>query len=184
MAEPFQSPDQRLNSNLARFWLGLSGVVLVIVLAALLARVTGGDNTWSYVVGAAFVASIVWGVLRERARAREIREFAARHGLTYIGGAGPKSFALHRTDSRLAHSITAAVAGDGRTNEIVFFDCTLGHGKPRFSRTVVGTCGPVRFGPARHGLDLETERVDEWLIVFGSRRILTAEEIEALLSEL
>ena len=149
-----------------------------------MAGVTGGDNIWSYVVGAAFVASIVWGVLRERARAREVRELAARHGLTYIGGAVPKSFPLHRTDSRLAHSIRAAVAGDGRTNEIVFFDCTLGHHKPRFSRTVVGTRGSAGFGPAQHGPDLETERVDEWFVVFGSRRILTAEEIEALLSEL
>jgi hypothetical protein len=161
----------------------LGGVVLVIVLAALLARVTGG-HIFSYVVGAAFVASIVGGVLRERARAREIREFAARHGLTYIGGAVPKSFPLHRTESRLAHSIRAAVAGDGRTNEIVFFDCTLGHGKPRLSRTVVGTRGPVGLGLAQHGPDLETERVDEWFIVSGSRRILTVEEIEALLSEL
>jgi hypothetical protein len=180
----FEQHKTELGLNLGRFWLGFSGVVLVIVLAALLAGVTGGDNIWSYVVGVAFVASIVWGVLRERARAREIREFAARHGLTYIGGAVPKSFPLHRTESRLAHSIRAAVAGDGRTNEIVFFDCTLGHGKPRFSRTVVGTRGPVGFGPAQHGPDLETEPVDEWFIVFGSRRILTAEEIEALLSEL
>ena len=179
----FEQHKTELGLNLGRFWLRFSGVVLVIVLAALLARVTGGDNIWSYLIGVAFVASIVWGVLRERARAREIRELAARHALTCIGGAVPKNFPLHRTDSRLAHSIRAAVAGDGRTNEIVFFDYTLGH-KPRFSRTVVGTRGPVGFGPAQHGPDLETERVDEWSIVFGSRRILTAEEIEALLSEL
>jgi hypothetical protein len=164
--------------------LGLSGVVLVIVVAALLARVTGGDNIWSYVLGTAFVAAIVWGVLRERARARAIREFAARHGLKYIGGAVLKTFPLRRTDSQLAHSIRAAVAGDGRSNEIVFFDCTLGHGETEFSRTVVGTRGPVRFGPAQHGPDLETERVDDWFIVFGSNRILTVEEIQALLSEL
>lgn len=149
-----------------------------------MARVPGGDNIWSYVLGTAFVASIVWGVLRERARAREIREFAGRHGLTYIGGAVPKSFPLHRTDSRLAHSIRAAVAGERRSNEIVFFDCTLGYGKTRFSRTVVGVRGPAGFGPSQHGPDLETERVDEWFIVFGSRRILTVEEIESLLSEL
>ena len=66
----------------------------------------------------------------------------------------------------------------------VFFDCTLGYGKTRFSRTVVGARGPVGFGPAQHGPDLESERVDDWFIVFGSRRILTIEEIESLLSEL
>jgi hypothetical protein len=42
----------------------------------------------------------------------------------------------------------------------------------------------VGLGLAQHGPDLETERVDEWFIVSGSRRILTVEEIEALLSEL
>ena len=114
----FEQHKAGLGLNLARLWLGLSGVVLVIVLAVLLARVTDGDNIWSYVLGMAFVASIVWGVLRERTRAREIREFAESHGLTYIDGGVPKSFPLHRTDSRLAHSIRAAVAGDSRSNEI------------------------------------------------------------------
>lgn len=101
----FEQHKTELGLNLARIWLGLSWVVLVIVLAVLLARVTGGDNIWSYILGTAFVASFVWGVLRDRARAREIREFAESHGLLYIGGAVPKSFPLHRTDSRLAHSI-------------------------------------------------------------------------------
>ena len=69
--------------------------------------------------------------------------------------------------------------------EFVAFDCTLGHGKTRFSRTVAAVRAPAEaFGTARFGPDLLTEGVGEWTVVYGSRRILSVGEIEALVAEI
>ena len=180
----FELHRTELDLDLSRFWRGLVAVVLVLVLAVLIARVTGGHDTWSYFLATGFVALIVRSVLRERARVKEIRDFTTRIGLSYLGGSLPKSFPLHKTVSRSAHSIRRAAAGDKLKNEVVFFDCTLGQGKTRFSRTLVGTRGPAGFRTAQYGPDLVTERVGEWFIVYGSRRILEIQEIEVLISEL
>jgi hypothetical protein len=104
-------------------------------------------------------------------------------GFTYIGSAVPRSFPLRRTSSRSARSISRAVAGDKGNKELILFDCMLGHGRGRFYRTVVAVRGhDTAFGIARFGPDLATEQVGEWALVFGDRRLLIIEEIEALVS--
>jgi hypothetical protein len=67
---------------------------------------------------------------------------------------------------------------------MLFFDCELGYGKGRFLRTVVALRGDrADFGPARFGPDLDTEQVDGWTLVYGSRRLLEVGELQTSFSK-
>jgi hypothetical protein len=128
---------------------------------------------------------IVWEVLNRRARRNQMLEFARRMHLTYIGDALPRRFPLDRTSSGRTRSISAAMAGDRGGAEVILFDCRLGHGKRAFDRTVVAVRGrPGGFGTARFSPDLETEEVDDWMVVYGDHRLLFVEELELLFSEI
>jgi hypothetical protein len=174
----FEEPQVGLTLDIARMWqrwllglLVLGGLVAMSYIQPL------------YIIGVAFACLIVWDTLRQRARTQEIRQLAQRMGFTYIGSAVPGSFPLQRTSSRSARSISIAVAGDKGNKELVLFDCMLGYGKGRFYRTVVAVRGQhTAFGVARFGPDLITEQVGEWALVYGDRRLLIIEEIEALVS--
>ena len=105
-------------------------------------------------------------------------------GFTFLGDTLPKGFPIHRTSSRLAHSIRRAFTGDRKKKEILVFDCRLGYGKGTFSRTVVAArVDPTVFRWASVGPDLNSERVDEWTVIYTSNRLLLVEEIDALVSE-
>jgi hypothetical protein len=63
------------------------------------------------------------------------------------------------------------------------FDCTIGYGRRCRPRTVVAARGQSGgFGWARFGPDLVTEEVGEWSMVYSSNRLMSIEEIEALVS--
>jgi hypothetical protein len=178
----FEQQRTEFGLPVLRLLAGLLAIALLIGVVEALAKYTALRDIASLsVVGAVFAFLIFRDVLQQRARARQIREFAHRMGLLYIGAALPKSFPLHRTSSGQARSITNVVSGDKGQKEILVFDCKLGYGKGRFSCTVVAVRGQEGgFGAARFGPDLLTEWVGEWEIVYTSRGLLLVEEIETL----
>ena len=132
---------------------------------------------------------VIWSLLSERKRKKQIRNYAQSAGLTYIGAALPKSFPLSQTSVSRASSIKNVVAGDKNGKELLIFDCQLGTGKGRRMLTVAAVRGSVEsFGVARFGPDLITETVDGWTLIHRPHRflsfsgILPLEEIEALFS--
>lgn len=136
-----------------------------------------------YIMGGAFAACLVWEILRQRARTQEIRQLAQRMGFTYIGSVVPGIFPLPSKSSGSTQSMCRAIAGDRGNRELVLFDYRVGQGKGSFFRTVAAVRGPdTAFGIARFGPDLVAEQVGEWALVYGDRRLLTIEEIEALVA--
>jgi hypothetical protein len=182
----FEQQPAELGLHVPRLLRGLLAVAILIGLVAVLAKYgDAGGTAFLFVVGAGFAFLIGRDVLRQRARTKDIREFAQRMGWLYIGSALPKTFPLDRTSSRTAHSVTRAVAGDIGRSEVLFFDCTIGRGRGRFQRGVVATRGtPEGFGFAQYGPDFVTEHVEDWMVVFGFHRLLLVEEINALISAL
>jgi hypothetical protein len=144
----------------------------------------GGDTRFLYFAGALFTCSIVWHVLREWARTKQIREFSARRSLTYLGNAVPRSFPLRRAEAfKWGRSVRRTFVGSNASKDLVVFDCTIGYGRGRRARTVVAARGQSGgFGWAQFGPGLLTEEVAEWSIVYGSNRLMSIEEIEALVS--
>jgi len=59
---------------------------------------------------------VIWSLLSERKRKKQIRNYAQSAGLTYIGAALPKSFPLSQTSVSRASSIKNVVAGDTAKN--------------------------------------------------------------------
>jgi len=160
------------------------GALSALIIGGLFASITGSDAFVCLVVAVAG-GLVVSDILERREREREIRKFATRMRLTYIGSALPKSFPLHRTSSRTAHSMCNVVAGDRGAAEIVLFDCALRYGRSRFRRTVAAVRGRAGgFGIARFAPDLETEQIGEWMVVYSSRSRLSVEEMQTLISEL
>lgn len=145
--------------------------------------VAGGWVGWCAWMGFLAVL-VVRELIHDRERTKLICAFASRMGFTFLGDSLPRSFPIHRTSSGTARSIRRVFAGDRKKKEIVVFDCRLGDGKGSFSRTMVAARGdPSVFGWSRFGPDLETEQVDEWTLVYGSKRLLLLKEIEALVSD-
>lgn len=173
----FEEPQVGLGLDIRGMWrrwllglLFLGGLIAVAYIRPL------------YIVGPALVSFLAWGILRQRARTREIRQFAQRVGLTYLGSAVPRRLPVPRALLRQVMSISAFVVGDERNKDLVLFDCML-NGKGTRSRTVVAVRGqPSAFGAARFWPDLITEQVGEWALVYSEGRLLTIEEIEGLVS--
>jgi hypothetical protein len=93
--------------------------------------------------------------------------------------AEPKAF---EWGSSIRRAFVGSVGSNG-CKDLVVFDCTIGYGRGRHRRTVVAARGQSGgFGWARFGRDLLTEEVGEWTIVYGSNRLMSIEEIEALVS--
>jgi hypothetical protein len=138
-----------------------------------------------YAIGAAFVFLLGWELVDQRARTKQMRQFAERAGFTYIGSALPKSLFLQGAPSlRNAHSAKRVVAGETARREFVVFDCTLGHGKGAKSRTVLAVRGQFEnLGAALLGPD-QVEQVGEWIVLRSSDYLLPVEEIEEILSDI
>jgi len=183
--EMFEHHTTELGFDARRLFFSMFAAVLLLAVAGLIATLTGGgDYFFIWAFGLAMTIAIVWRRSRDAKRTKEIREFASRRGLTYIGAALPKSFPLHRTATSGARFISRACAGEMGRNEILFFDCELGYGKGRFNRTVVAVLGEsADFGAARFGPDLLTEEVGRWTLVYGSQRLLEIAEIDELVYE-
>jgi len=144
----------------------------------------GGSTPFLYIVGTLLTCYLVWHALRERERTKQIRELSARRSLTYLGSAVPKSFPSHRAKAfQWGSSIRRAFVGNSGSKDLVAFDCTIGYGRGRRPRTVIAARGQSGgFGWARFGPDLLTEELGEWTIVYGSNRLMSVEEIEALVT--
>jgi hypothetical protein len=137
-----------------------------------------------YVALVGLACLVVWTLVRDRKRAKEIRGYAQSEGFTYIGASLPKSFPFNETSVSWASSVANAVAGTKRSKELVLFDCTLGSGKGSRTQTMVAVRGSEEcFGAARFGPSLTVESVGEWALIYRSKQRLPLEEIEALLAE-
>ena len=137
-----------------------------------------------YIVAAALACFVVWQLARERARTKQIRVYARDSGFTYIGAALPRGFPLGKTSLRDA-TVSNAVAGEKDNAELVLFDCRIGTGKGRCTQTLVAVRGLNKeFGAAWFDPNLITERVDDWTLIYLYGRVLTPEQIEALVSSI
>lgn len=136
---------------------------------------------FGYVAVAIVVGLIVRAVLLDRARTREIRDYAQGAGRIYIGEALPSSFPLGATSLHGISHIKNVVAGDRNGREFVFFDCTLGSGKGSRSQTVVGVRGSSEFWWAqRFDRSLSVETACDWTVV-NPNRLLSVRDVEAIL---
>jgi len=134
---------------------------------------------------AAFGCYIAWLLFQQYERGREILQFAQRMEFSYLGGSLPPTFPLHLTSSSRAHSIDNTVIGNRGKKVLVLFDCRMGHGKTSYWRGVLAVRGQHQgFGVAQYGPDLSTEQVDDWTVVYGSKRLLSLGEIEELVAEM
>ena len=157
--------------------LGLRPLPIVAGIVVLICMCIFG--VWPVWIGFLIVMMAVH-VIRDKERTKLITKFASDMGLTFLGNSLPSYFPIQQTSSRLAHSIRRVVIGE----EVLLFDCRIGHGKGSRGRTVVAARGePSVFGWARFGPDLATEQAGEWTLVYGSGRVLQLEEIGALMSE-
>lgn len=167
----FETNNTALGLNTTRILVGTC--IGLVVLCCIF-----GGLFWYIWVGF-LVVTLILHLIRDRERTTLIRKFAADARLTFIGNSLPRHFPIQDTSSYLAHSISRVVIGD----DVVLFDCRIGHGKGSRGRTVVAARGePSVFGWTRFGPDLETEQAGEWAIVYGSNRILELDEIRALVS--
>lgn len=144
----------------------------------------GGSTSFLYIFGALFACSIVWHAFRGRARTKQIREFCARRNLTYMGSSVSSTFSFRRAKAlQWSSSFKRAFAGNTDGKDFVVFDCMNGSGRGGRPCTVFAARGPSSdFGWARFGPDLATEEVGEWSIVYSSNRLMSIEEIDAILS--
>jgi hypothetical protein len=144
-----------------------------------------GPGWFGYVAFGVFACFVVWVLVRDWKRTKEIRQYAQSKGFTYVGTALPKSFPFSQTWVSRARSITNAVAGDQRGKELLLFDCTLGSGKGRRTQTVVAVRAPEEsFEAARFSLFLMTEEAGDWTLVYRPNQLLPLEEIDALLADI
>lgn len=141
------------------------------------------DVLW-YSWGSMLAIAAALSLFQEGQRSKQLKALALSGNWTFLGDSLPKSFPMQRTSSGSAQFIRNALVGEIKGRRVLLFDCRLGRGKARFSRTVVAACGDVsEFGWARFGPDTEAEQVGNWAVVYGANRLLTVEEIELLLSE-
>jgi hypothetical protein len=137
------------------------------------------------IVYAALCSYVAWCLFRQYERRKEIQQFAQSTGFSFLGGSLPPTFPMQQTSSRWARSIGHAVMGDRNKKRLVLFDCRMGGGKSRFQRSVLAVRGQDHaFGVAQYGPDLLTEKVGDWTLVYGGHRLLSMEEIEALVGEM
>ncbi len=101
-----------------------------------------GLGAFWYVIVGALACFIVWTLVRNWKRAKEIRQYAKSKGYAYLGASLPRSFPFRNTSMSWATSVANAVAGDHRSKELLFFDCKLGSGKGRRTQTVIAIRGP------------------------------------------
>jgi hypothetical protein len=142
----------------------------------------GGGEEFLYFFGTVLVCALIWQAIQERARTRQIRQFAERINLAYVGARMPVTFPLHRSRAfGSARSLRRTVVGSNGDKELVLFDCTIGFGRGSRRRTIVAVRGQCSgLGWAQYGPDLSSEELGEWNIVYSSNRYMSIEEIEAL----
>jgi hypothetical protein len=181
----FGQSKTALGLDARRIFLSILGTVLLLVIASLVAKLANaGDQVLLYAFVIAAAILVVRQVVQGRQRTKEILQLAETLGFEHFGVTLPASFPLHKTSSRRARSISRAYVSAGSRNEMLFFDCELGHGRWRFSRTVVALRGDrAEFGAARFGPDIATEDVSGWTVVYGERRLLEPGEIARLAHE-
>ncbi len=168
----FETPATALGLNSNRILAGI-GIGLLVLCCAL------SGLFWYSWVGF-LILTLILHLIRDEERTRLIKNLASDTGLTFIGDRLPRLFPIQYTSSRQAHSISRVVVGE----DLLLFDCRIGHGKISRGRTVVAARKEASvFGWARFGPDLETETASGWTLVYGSNRLLELEEINALMSE-
>ena len=125
----------------------------------------------------------MWTLAKEWKRARGIRQYAEINGLRYIGEYLPVTFPFSETSVSWASSISNAVEGYRGSTAVLFFDCRLGSGKGSRLQTVVAIRGKEeRYGEARFRPLIETEKVNEWALIYRPQKRLPLEEIDGILS--
>jgi hypothetical protein len=166
--------------NLSGARMNVAGTALALL--GPVSSASQGGLPFLFILLALIAFLIVQDALRLRARTKQIREFAEKRSLTYIGATVPNTFPANAARAlRWAHSMRSAVVATNGSKDLILFDCTVGHGRGSRRRTVVAARGQHgAFGLAPFSPDLETEEVDEWTLVYASNRFMSLEEIEAL----
>jgi len=162
--------------------LGLDPTKILLGIGVCIVALIGVSHGWFWYVWIGFLAvMLILNFYRDGQRTKLMRQFAADKGMSFVGDSLPPHFPRQQTSSRQAHSISRVVVG----NEVLLFDCRIGHGKASRARTIIAARRePSVFGWARFGPDLETEQTGDWTLVYSANRVLDLQEIRALISEL
>lgn len=171
-----------LNGRRIVGWI-LSAVLLLFV-ASVVAKIADvSDEVFFIAFVISAVALGVRSIQQDRQRTKALHQVAETLGFEYFGSSLPARFPLRETQSRESRSISRAFVYSQIGKDMLFFDCELGYGRGRFSRTAVAVRGDCdEFGFARFGPDLATEKIRGWTVVYGERRVLEPEEIMRLVN--
>jgi len=134
---------------------------------------------------AALAFGILWATLAERKRTREIREFAHKWHLGYLGARMPATFRLDRGKAfESVASVRRALVGTAGEKELVLLDCRVRGGRKRRWRTIIAARG-LRdgFGWAQYGPDLKTEKRGEWAIVYSETQFIPVGDLDTLMEK-
>jgi hypothetical protein len=180
----FEQSRSALGFNGRRIVCWILSAILLLLVASVVARIAhAGEEIFFFAFVIAAVALGVRSIQQARQRTKAFHQVAETLGFEYFGSSLPARFPLRETQSRQSRSISRVFVYSRMGKDMLFFDCELGYGRGRFSRTVVAVRGDrSEFGFARFGPDLATETVRGWTVVYGERRFLETEEIMRLVN--
>ena len=132
-----------------------------------------------------FICLVVWSFVRAALRRKWFRHYAQRTGLSYMGDEVPRILPLWNTPIPWSGYVSNTIWGDKGDKQLVIFDAKISQGKGGRSQTILAIRGLVEhFGVQRFDPSLLEVHVDEWTLIYRPMRLMTVEEIEALLSNI
>lgn len=143
-----------------------------------------------FIVLSLFVAAVGFVLARhlisDRARAKQIGEQFAKHGLDYLGSALPKSLPIsYASFWRSGDKVSNLVVGVLNGVETSVCDFHADRGKHGYVQTVIALkLGHVDVSSTLwSGYHLQVEKVGDWIMIFKPKTKLPIAEIEPLIAD-
>jgi len=161
----------------------MHGVGIMLAWLARALPLTTDVAPFLYICAITLVFGIVWQTIEERKRTNEIRRFAEKWRLAYLGNRMPATFRLDRTRAfESVESIRRAVMGTDGEKELVLLDCRVRGGRRRRWRTIFAARGlRSGFGWTQYGPDLRTMEAGDWAIVYSETKLMPIDELDTLM---
>jgi hypothetical protein len=156
-----------------------------------------GIICFAAVVFGLITAFVLWAQRRDRRRKKAVTAMASANGFEMIEGKHPPEnfplarFPVVRWGEKGGRSFSRAARGYSNGREVLFFDYFLAQERSYknivvvVAQTIVAVRGGTEcFPAAKNDLSLQLETVEDWTIAYWDKRILTAEELQSLISSI